>query len=77
MSLATLHHLFLAAMIWPLELVTAAQSLEGLPEQVCKADDNYAWLIAQKFPSLMSEKLGCFPGFEHSITLMENAKLTT
>ncbi len=41
-----------------------------------KARDKYAQLVADKYPSLLLEKLGRFPRYAHSITLTENARLT-
>ncbi len=54
-----------------------AKWLEDLPQQVRKAVDKYTQLIADKHPSLLSEKMGRFPGYAHSITLMDNVRLTT
>ncbi len=53
-------------LVHPFGLVLAAQSSESRrPEQVRRAVNKYTQLIAAMFPSLMSEKIGCFPEYDH------------
>ncbi len=73
----TASSVFSCNLIHPFELVKVAQFPEGSsPEQVWRVD-GYPRVIAEKFLSLMSDKLSCFPGFEHSLTIMENTKPMT